>query len=990
MTTQAIETASINSAIRLERLEFGKYCSSLNGPILSGVEHRVLGFSPGFPEALKALCNPRIMGLGRAAERRPAYGTVLRPVHQDGRTFPVIYRVGQRLETGEELNDNEDVRIRPYVLARYLVDVAGHCAPCMMFRAMEPLKGLTRDLAAQLEVVSLPLQCPAELPVITEFLQQATLYAIAGVPFQIEATEGEFFQLVHRLWGALPSILRPLLSAGWNVGPPLLGSLLVSKSSISAPFAGPMYLASRAQWTGPAPEIAALLPGRVYCFYCFNWPELQDDELTATLDEVSGPLPQLPDFSSAVTRTLFRQQGMIHQENALFARWQVWLQGVGPPELPLAVADLVEKLGQEKLLDLFSAEAGGAVRDRRFRLAWECLELNLPCFDIAADKKMLRDIVWLRALLDDQCAPALNTFPQPSPQSKDLPQQALDCWYVHLNHSLTDPDCHWFHVQRLGQQADDCYNDWAVRNCISILFALIATADPKMQTQMAAGLPERAHASAARMLALHEPTSEDDGFAASCTAEERLAFTWLVQQQWQHLGFEQAAVLLKWAELLPSDLFSDPWLRLAARGSLNAAQIREMACALPKAVAPESMGALAMEALRLSSELRESIENSPDIWKPILSLWPNACTSVLMDVPLFFTQDLPLTDSLKLFDLNNVQERISYWFDGNFSQSHWQSIRARAVCGLAASCLNVCNLPSCAAYLCGSIFAGQLPESNIEPSEKEIDLTSTVLRAAQPLGLEKQVQELWLTARKGWQLRLLLEACPMGDLVPSLQQQESLISQRSWLALHLENRGIYPGRITHFGTSAADFHSLSFSGKPSLWKDEFRQTALWAAFYDLPENLRGDLRQALDHYAGGNQAKAAFCCLLHLQACKDQKPLRDVLVAYLLPLLQAVVQSPREDTHQLLAALIKGAKQLAPTRSVVNFGHTTTTIFMEPAITNELHRPGPDRLEVPQWLFPLLWLVISKADLPAILKTLSTPADGNNKKGSTLLSTWQR
>lgn len=1000
MTTPAIEAPTITSAVRFERLEYGKYCSTPNGPILPGVEHRVLGASPGFPEALKSLCKPPVLGLGTTIDRRWLAGTVLRPVHQDGRTLPVMYRIGQRLESGEDLAEN--ARSRPYLLARYLVDMKVNGSPLAMFRAMQPLAGLTRDQIEQLEPVSPAAQESFDLGSVPEFLRRATLYVVSGVAFQIDAAEEEFFQLVHRLWFVLPNSLRPLLSAGWNVTPPLLGSLSVSRNSISAPHSGPTYLASTREWRGQLAseqEATTLLPGRIYCSHCFNWPELKDDELTAKLSEPESPLPQFPDFSSVATKTFFRKQGMLQQEDSLAARWRGWLQGNGSPELPLPVAPLLEKFAQEKLLDLLSTQMGDCPRERRFRLGWDCLELDPSCFDRAMGKGILSpDLVWLRKLRNSECSSALDAFPSVPPGVEELPQKALERWYAHLDNSLVEPGCLAFHAQRLGQSSHDCYGDWAARNSVCIALALIAGGDKDVQAPLVSGLPEKVRTCVGRVLSLQEPTAEDSECISSLTISESRAFAMLVQRQWLSPGFAQRIVLLKWAKakVLPLEMISDPWFRLAADGALNPKQIQEMVPIMPSEVPAELKAALAMEALRLCGELREHIEEHPDIWQPLLSLWPDDYHSVLVDVPLLpASAPSHLGNASPYSNFDYLQERLHYWFGGRSQASHWQSIRARSLLRLAASGAgatfdaNAIGKQTCAACLCGCIYSGRLPESDVDPSEEQLALASAVLRVAQPLGLDKEIQQLWSTAHKKWQLRLLMEASPQGELVASAQQLESLIGQRQWLRSHLVDPHVNPARKDTFGLAAVDFHSLSYAKKSAQWKGDFCLTALWAAFQDIPVISRGELKQALDFYAGSDLAEAARCCLLHLHAYKDQRALVEVLSAYLLPMLQTIEHGP-DGGHRLLGALAKGIKQVSPVRATFGLGGSAAVLVMEPAVRDNIRRLDADRLEVPAWLFPLLWEVVRDPKLPVVLKELAASTDGKNTAASRPRSVMER
>src|ERR1044071_3912207 len=77
----------------VERLEFGKFCVSPEGPIESNqdnipIGYSQLGWSRSFPGDLIASCHPTNLGIAKEGtdvlpqESRP--GTVLRPVHNAG------------------------------------------------------------------------------------------------------------------------------------------------------------------------------------------------------------------------------------------------------------------------------------------------------------------------------------------------------------------------------------------------------------------------------------------------------------------------------------------------------------------------------------------------------------------------------------------------------------------------------------------------------------------------------------------------------------------------------------------------------------------------------------------------------------------------------------------------------------------------------------------------------------------------------------------
>src|SRR5205085_844841 len=85
-SAQSAEQSS-PASIRLERLEYGKFCETTAGRIENKAEHRLLGWSADFPQELIGLCSPSNIGIGADAfcfedisPAAPRHGTVLRPV----------------------------------------------------------------------------------------------------------------------------------------------------------------------------------------------------------------------------------------------------------------------------------------------------------------------------------------------------------------------------------------------------------------------------------------------------------------------------------------------------------------------------------------------------------------------------------------------------------------------------------------------------------------------------------------------------------------------------------------------------------------------------------------------------------------------------------------------------------------------------------------------------------------------------------------------
>ncbi|MBI4853508.1 MAG: hypothetical protein HY819_17075 [Acidobacteria bacterium] len=238
-----VPSSEINQPFKLERLEYGKFCVLPNRKIEGIAEHRQLGRSPGFPLELVPLCDPSIIGtMANQFDEIPKYSehsTLLRPlVTQEKKIAQLLYKTRLRLEAGDIDRKNTNyssISLDRYTIARYLITLEPEqVTPLTLLNAMnsERLKGLTREEAKNLSPIFATKA--TKPPVVEEFLKQAIVYILSGIPIAIvdPITEEEFFDLIETLWYLLPEKLRPLMSAGWNVGSFLSGKLLVSYSPI--------------------------------------------------------------------------------------------------------------------------------------------------------------------------------------------------------------------------------------------------------------------------------------------------------------------------------------------------------------------------------------------------------------------------------------------------------------------------------------------------------------------------------------------------------------------------------------------------------------------------------------------------------------------------------------------------------------------------------------------------------------------------------------
>jgi hypothetical protein len=300
----------VESPAVLERLEFGKFCVSRDGPILEGAGHTLLGLSPQFPPDLVASCHPDVLGLapnGASADSegflslKQPYGTVIRPVLStqagSGRqvALRLAYRVGIRSEGGDH-----NLSRRYYKLGSYLAETCGHLNPLTLVQALPPLQGFVRDDKDNKAIAALrPITCagtgsqaaaaenflcssrvdPDLRGKHENFLQGAIIAVMSAVPLHIEADEDTFFGLVDMLWEKLPGgLVQDLLSAGWNVASHFSGRLCITFSHGPSPNCA-YYDARGGRWKTSPPAAYDLGPGTRYYQARFDATNASIDEL---------------------------------------------------------------------------------------------------------------------------------------------------------------------------------------------------------------------------------------------------------------------------------------------------------------------------------------------------------------------------------------------------------------------------------------------------------------------------------------------------------------------------------------------------------------------------------------------------------------------------------------------------------------------------------------------------------------------------------------
>jgi hypothetical protein len=245
----------------IECCEYGKLCQP-DGAIVDGTEHRILGFSPGFPEALLPSCSPAVLKIAAtAAERRREglfddckHATVYRPLRADGgEIYSLLYRFQNLYEGGSRDYAKSS---RAYLRGRIVLSTGPSVPLSTLLRAMGPeaLRSLTSKEASH--VASMVANEEAETdPAMAAlendpFLKRALAYLAAGIPIHLDGLpiESELFHYADALYVHLPKSMRCWFSAGWNVGSSLAAGFSLSWGPVPPSNAACFHVRSQA-WT---------------------------------------------------------------------------------------------------------------------------------------------------------------------------------------------------------------------------------------------------------------------------------------------------------------------------------------------------------------------------------------------------------------------------------------------------------------------------------------------------------------------------------------------------------------------------------------------------------------------------------------------------------------------------------------------------------------------------------------------------------------------
>jgi len=895
--------------LQLERLEYGKYCLSRDGAIEPGIDHLELARTEGFPADVASQCDPEIIGVAHSTDEDPyapaPYGTVIRPVRMGNRLLSVMGRVRMRPEDGENGSG------RRYMIARYLVSPDDGPTPEQMLWAMnrQPLIALTRaDVTASVTPVRIAqpgIDVPRNGadPSMEAFLRTAADYALSAVPVTItgEVDEETFFRWVTSLWHLAPASIRPLFSAGWNVAPSLSGELLITRSPAAASSAA-SYSTTTQRWTPPARvEIRRtttrvdtmafteerLVPGRSLAFLhgvgsgqdkWFSAPPLFD-------------FPPIPDLRDATTIRALRWPGLRLADDFRRLRVAQWFRGAAAIDLEQerAAGDFIYADTQSRALaDLLAALAGPRpVRDHADEYVWRLTEASSGGWlretlqgAIGPGAARGRLLLMLRGPATD--AEAMNALAEATlaDEAQGLPDSAVAAVRAVLDRHVRVLDETGTGIHRrliLSDHAPAEYRAWVRENEITLALTITKwPADDRMaalEALLRDGSP--ALQPFGRWLRGQPPAPGDAQVIATLPAEVRELFARSLASAWCHAVdriVARRAQVLAWMAVEAPNPPESALLRFALGQDISsAADVAEIVADVERGYVPDLLNErLAVFAVARWAGVATSLRSHVTAWSGIVDWWPRPARRLLLDIDRESQANTPrpVLDALDQMQLpaDEVEAMIERW-------SGWPERANDAPLGAQlwhfAATARVATRPRLRSVeivheLVSHHLSGLAPV-HAAAVARVLDLVA----AARVATLDAAV--LWPQATLSWQILLLLRIFPNAALRPSVRQLEALARDR-------EEFDRYRPEITSQERFALleiltlGFHSIDFRRPATtVWRDDYRDSFLWAVFSGVPLDQQGSLRDSLDFYTHDARARVdAIRTYLQAAAPRDR------------------------------------------------------------------------------------------------------------------------
>lgn len=884
--------------LEVERLEFGKYTVTPDGPVESNAEHTLLGRSPGYPDLLARVSEPSLIGTvaGRDRERKDVpHGTVLRPVVIGGVTHTVFCRITKRSESGDP------ERGRGYTAARYFLPRHSSATPLALYEAMEtlPIAGLTRAEGANLTPLRAAVrQLPILTSEVTRFVRMAVVYVMSGVPVNVVGpmSEQTFFECVACIWFLLPQRLRPLLSAGWGVGDSFAGTLTIT-ATLAASETAATFIPASGHWKPPVsllvrnssgPEVIAfddrrLTPGRMYAWYAFQeWdgdaPRI--DSLAINYGAVSiartlppHVLPEMPSMSDADVIRVFRYPGLRAYDHYRLSVVDNWLRfGVANEPDPAATFASNWTWPSSAVEALSKATASLMVPEqcrRAEQLIAAIHQAGMPAtanaLDAAADPGSARARLIAAVSGTPLSEPIVETFTEAvlRGEAAALQTGTSNAVITALNESLAlYPSALECHVRLLThtEHVPDFYRQWLQENALNIV---LWAAKWRMAShfdaldRLAAMTDDQLVRSVIDYMKDRMPTGVDRSALTAASPEQRAMFARQLAADWTRTDSQAATrreSILRWGESQTPTPLEHPLLRLALKsGELTERDIDAIADDAKQGRVPRPMTRdVSALVLRNWKRLQPRVLADRQAFSSFTTLWPKWIQVVLLNAvppdrdPVYDEEIETAAASLELAAAQ-AQSLIEQWAP-QLARLAYRSDVATLVWRLATTAERSGTTVTRAVDIVVGLAQGRLAGEG-QPGDEEIGRAVELFRYATPSISADFQDAIWQNAVQWWQIRTVLECFPRTTFRPAAQQLEILAvaSAKEWLTAHMSATPAHRGP---FGIATAGYFEIDYNPS-TLWSPDYSGSFLWGAFQHVPVREQGGLRAALRHYAVG-------------------------------------------------------------------------------------------------------------------------------------------
>lgn len=956
-----------NKTLSVERLEFGKFCVSPDGAVIRDngtvIEYSLLGKSRGFPSDLVNYCKPNILDIEAENEDKASnifpYGTILRPFVTKSNVQPIFFRVRRRFEKGENAESG-----RRYKLGRYLSTADHRINPFLFFEAMEqlPLGGITIQESRDIEPLLIN-EKSSEIDLLNNAaVKKAVTFILSGIGITVseDMPEKDFFRFVFEVWSALPLALRPFISAGWGISPTLSNELIISCNS-GQNSTRAYFSAASQEWRDPL-QIAA--PGtEAMNFVDFVPRMLKPGE--AYLQQVVKELSDKPIYESgssdkAITVS-FSSKWMNELPKEEFSAFPVW-QDISlrkifrSPALKALDINTLENFkkwliegGQEQFLDvknfffypnrnnafeaiLESLAETGEVKNRAESALWNSLPKNKhkDFTEILNDNpnENRKRAFLFAAVKSNNISEALKYLIDATNNSEaeDLPEYFTAELAKILNETIdgVDKESLSYHRQLLiSKNTSQAYQKWLNVNGRRLLLTIASEfggfeydnihinkiiKDPIVQT---------IH----NVQTYLKPNADDISTIASLTDEEKKSFTDFIRSLWEkskspNNSLNQREMLLSWLNHLKPFKTDLPLWNLAFEQYIQPEHLSDLFAEVRNSLLPKSLeNLLAVYVLRNYDLFSAEINHNFNNWQNVVSHFPIIYEKVLFPgknrkVDSCREISKNISEAVKDFAVSadEANRLIDYWLTVSQEYSSeirfvWKILIERGNYNSATSITNLCRI----------LYNGHIPNVELPPLERMMQLVSFVHKSQADKDLRKNANVWWNTnlqlaketkspnINRAKEIILLLSLFPGIDFKPTAKQLELLVPYRQWLKRHLSEQEIHSNRYRRFLIASLDFHEVNYESAKDLWNEEFAGTVLWAVFSGAPQKLQSSrtLERTLELYSctngdrpGREISRQAELCHIYLEGYRrhgsdtQNKALAKVSIEGLVPLLR--------------------------------------------------------------------------------------------------------